>query len=58
MKELEDHLKLVCQILEEESFHFHSFLREIKERSEWLNQFPCTFLPKKKEPPRKVERSL
>ncbi len=58
MKELEDHLKLVCKIMEEESIHFHSFLREIKERSEGLNQFPCTIPPKKKSPPRKEEKSL
>ncbi len=40
MKELEDHLQLVCQMIEDEHRHFRSFLQEIKKRTEWLSLFP------------------
>ncbi len=40
MKELENHLQVICQIMEEESSNFYSLLRRIKEKSEGLNQIP------------------
>jgi hypothetical protein len=40
MKELEDHLRLVCQMIEDENCHFHSFLQKIKKRTEWLSLLP------------------
>jgi hypothetical protein len=40
MKELEDHLQLVCQMIEDEYCDFHSFLQEIKKRTEWLSWLP------------------
>ena len=49
MKELKDHLQLVGQMIEEENSNFHSFLRRIKKKSEWLNQFPYGLLYKGKE---------
>ena len=44
MKELEDHLQLVCQMIEDENFNFHSFLQRLKKKSEWLSQFPYGFI--------------
>ena len=40
MKELEDHLQLVSQMIEDENFNFHSFLQRVKKKSERLSQFP------------------
>jgi hypothetical protein len=40
MKELEDHLQLVCQMIEDENCHFHSFLLKIKKRTEGLSLLP------------------
>jgi len=40
MKELEDHLQLVCQMIEDEHCHFHSFLQKIRKRTECLSLFP------------------
>jgi len=40
MKELEDHLQLVGQMIEDENSNFHSFLKKLKKKSEWLNKFP------------------
>ena len=44
MKELEDHLQLVCQMIEDENFNFCSFLQKLKKKSEWLAQFPYGLL--------------
>ncbi len=46
MKELEDHLQLVCQMIEDENSNFHSFLQRLKKKSQWLNQFPYGLLQK------------
>ncbi len=56
MKELEDHLQLVCQMIEDEHCHFHSFLKEIKERTEWLSLFPPVLLETGQEKKREVEK--
>jgi len=47
MKELEDYLQLVCQMIEDENSNFHSFLQRLKKKSEWLNQFPYGLLRKR-----------
>ncbi len=57
MKELEDHLQLVCQMIEDENSNFHSFLQRLKKRSEWLNQFPYG-LPQKREEMAREEEEL
>jgi hypothetical protein len=49
MKELEDHLQLVCQMIEDEKSNFHSFLKRLKKKAEWLDQFPYGLLQKKRE---------
>ena len=49
MKELEDHLQLVCEMIEDENSNFHSFLQRLKKRSKWLNQFPYGFLQKRED---------
>jgi transcription initiation factor IIF auxiliary subunit len=48
MKELEDYLQLVCQMIEDENSNFHSFLQKLKKKSEWLN-LPYGLLQKKEE---------
>ncbi len=58
MKELEDHLQLVCQMIEDENSNFHSFLQRLKKKSEWLNQFPFGLLQKSEEEHRKEEKRL
>ena len=45
MKELKDHLREICRMIEEENSHFLSLLEKVKKGSERLNRFPC-FLPK------------
>ncbi len=44
MKELEDHLPLVYQMIEDEYSNFHSFLQRLKKESEWFNQLPWHLL--------------
>lgn len=56
MKELEDHLQVICQIMEDESSNFYSLLRRIKEKSEGLNQIPIGPPPPKKDIGREKER--
>ncbi len=58
MKELEDHLQLVCQMIEDENSNFHSFLQKLKKKSEWLNQFPYGLLQKREERAREEEKGL
>jgi hypothetical protein len=58
MKELEDHLQLVCQMIEDENSNFHSFLQRLKRKSEWLNQFPYGLLQKREEKGREEEKRL
>ena len=58
MKELEDHLGLVCQMIEDEKSNFHSFLQRLKRKSEWLNQFPHGLLQKREETAREEEKRL
>jgi hypothetical protein len=45
MKELKDHLREICRMIEEENSHFLSLLEKVKKRSERLNRFPCGFFP-------------
>jgi len=47
MKELEDHLQLVCQMIEDENSNVRSFLQRLKKKSKWLNQFPYGLLRKR-----------
>lgn len=49
MKELEDHLQLVCQMIEDENCSFHSFLQKIKKRTGWLSPFPPGLLETREE---------
>lgn len=58
MKELEDHLRLVCQMIEDEKSYFHSFLQRLKKKSEWLNQFPYGLLQKRVGMTREEEKRL
>ena len=58
MKELEDHLQLVCQMIEDENSNFHSFLQRLKKKSEGLNQFPFGLLQKREEMAREEEKRL
>ena len=58
MKELEDHLRLVGQMIEDENFNFHSFLQRLKKKSEWLNQFPYGLRQEKEEMARQEEKRL
>ena len=58
MKEIEDHLRLVCQMIEDENSNFHSFLQRLKKKSEWLNQFPFGLLEKGEEVAREEEKRL
>ena len=58
MKELEDHLQLVCQMIEDGNSNFHSFLQRLKKKSEWLNQFPFGLLEKREEIAREEEKRL
>ena len=46
MKELKEHLYEICQMIEDEKSHFHSFLEKVKQRSEWLYRFPPGPWPK------------
>jgi hypothetical protein len=45
MKELEDHLETICQMIEDENSKFLSLLQKIRQKSEWLNQSPWGLLP-------------
>ncbi len=47
MKELEDYLPLVCQMIEDENSNFHSFLQRLRKKSEWLTQLPYGLLLKR-----------
>jgi len=58
MKELEDHLRLVCQMIEDENSNFHCFLQRLKKKTEWLNQFPYCLLQKREERAREEEKRL
>ena len=58
MKELEDHLQLVCQMIEDENSNFRFFLQRLKKKSEWLNQFPYGLLQKREERTREEEKRL
>jgi hypothetical protein len=58
MKELEDYLQLVSQMIEDENSNFHSFLQRLKKKSEWLNQFPYGLLQKREERTREEEKRL
>ena len=46
MKELKDHLREICRMIEEENSHFLSLLEKVKKGSERLNRFPFGFFPK------------
>lgn len=46
MKELKDHLREICRMIEEENSHFLSLLEKVKKGSERLNRLPCGFFPK------------
>jgi len=43
MKELKDHLREICRMIEEENSHFLFLLEKVKKGSERLNRFPCGF---------------
>lgn len=58
MKELEDYLQLVCQMIEDENSNFHSFLQRLRKKSEWLNQFPYGLLQKREGMAREEEKRL
>ena len=58
MKELENHLRLVCQMIEDENSNFHSFLQRLKKKSEWLTQFPYGLLQKREGMAREEEKRL
>lgn len=58
MKELEDYLSLVCQMVEDENSNFHFFLQRLKKKSERLNQFPFGLLQKREEMAREEEKRL
>jgi len=58
MKELEAHLRLVCQMIEDENSNFHSFLKKLRKKSEWLNQFPYGLRQEKEEMARQEEKRL
>lgn len=45
MKRLEEHLPLICQMMEDEEFNFRAFLEKIREKSEGLKRFPCGLPP-------------
>jgi hypothetical protein len=56
MKELEDHLHLVCQMIEDEHCHFRSFLQEIRKRTECLCLFSPGLLQTREEEEREEEK--
>ena len=58
MKELEDYLQLVSQMIEDENSNFRFFLQRLKKKSEWLNQFPYGPLQKREERSREEEKRL
>ena len=39
MRELEAHLHILCQIMEEEDCHYRSLIQRIKKKSDFLNRF-------------------
>jgi len=39
MKELENHLQLVCQMIDDENSNFQSLLQRVRKESECLNHF-------------------
>jgi hypothetical protein len=43
MKELKDHLREICRMIEEENSHFLFLLEKVKKGSERLNRLPCGF---------------
>jgi hypothetical protein len=57
MKDLEDHLQLVSQMVEEENSNFQSFLETLKKKSEWLDQYPCCLLWTERGQPREEEKT-
>jgi len=58
MKELENYLQLISQMIKEENSNFRSFLQRLKKKSESLNQFPCSLPQKRKERTREEEKRL
>ncbi len=49
MRKLENHLDLVCQLMEEEMSHFHLLIEKIRKETEYLRQIsPDPFRKKKK----------
>ncbi len=56
MKDLEDHLQLICQMIEDEHCNFRSFLQEIKKRTECLSLFPPSLLETGEEEEREEEK--
>ncbi len=44
MKELEDHWRLLSEMIEEEQSGFEAFLNILKKKSERLDQYPYNFL--------------
>ncbi len=58
MKELENYLQLVCQMIEDEKTNFNSFLQRLKKKSAWMNHFPYGLGLKGKELSRKEEKRL
>jgi hypothetical protein len=45
MKELKDHLREICRMIEDENSHFLSLLEKVKKGSERLTRFPWAFFP-------------
>ena len=43
MKELKDHLREICRMIEEENSHFLFLLEKVKKGSERLKRLPCGF---------------
>jgi len=58
MKELEDYLQLISQMIEDENSNFRSFLQRLKKKSEWLDQFPFGLPRKREEKTREEEKRL
>jgi uncharacterized protein YfkK (UPF0435 family) len=56
MKELENHLRLVYQMVKDGNSNFYFFLEKIKKKLNRLNRFPCGLLQKEEGKVRKKEK--
>jgi predicted AAA+ superfamily ATPase len=56
MRELEDYLKVIIQILEDEHSNYHGFLQKVKKRTEFLNYIIYGPFPRYEREPKEEEK--